>query len=116
MVPPIVLLPTETLPKLDSIPNEWVTNPFQVNINKPSTSWHIFEWKTWFYIVGTIGALYFGYKFIIDPLFISNIVPPIDSTNVSTKVPTINTGVEPDITLGGGLEMQPNQYSPPSPK
>jgi hypothetical protein len=104
----------QKLPKLDSIPSEWVTNPFQVNIN-PSTPWYM-EWKTWFYVAGTIGALYFGYKFIIDPLFISNIVPPIDSTNVSTKVPTINTGVEPDITLGGGLEMLPNQYSPPSPK
>ena len=80
---------------MDSIPNEWVTNPFQVNINKPSTSWHIFEWKTWFYIAGTIGALYFGYKFIIDPLFISELGSPTVKapSPVDPNLPT------PDITL-----------------
>jgi len=85
------------LPKLDSIPSEWVTNPFNLNVNTYTTPWYK-EWSTWLWIAGIVTAGYLGYKFIIDPLFIDSFKNP--TVNVNSPGGTTIDPSGNDITLG----------------
>lgn len=92
----------QKLPKLENISSEWIKNPFNLNVTPTPSPWYK-DLSTWMWIFGTVGALYFGYKFIIDPLFIQDLGKSGPGTNSPgpSGLPQIITGSEsPPITLG----------------
>ena len=98
------------LPKFDSIPNkdslrETYANLFNITVDPTPISWYK-DYTTWLWIGGilcTIGGLYFGYKFIIDPLFIDN----INNSGTSTVKPSPTSPTDPSGGASGGDASNP---------
>jgi hypothetical protein len=109
-------------PLLDKIPSkdslrESYKSMFNITVQEqPTTSWYK-NYSTWLWIGGilcTLGGLYLGYKFIMDPLFVDN----INNSGTSTVKgsPVEPNGGQPDgsnplFTIANGIGSITNSIS-----
>jgi hypothetical protein len=73
---------------------------FNISVDPTPTSWYK-DYTTWLWIGGlvlSVGALYFGYKFIVDPTFVDSMNNNSGPSTV-TPSPIDPTGGENDISL-----------------
>ena len=105
---------SERILDLGNLNKNLFSDPFNVNINIPSTPWYK-DSTSWLWILGitcTLGLVVLGYKMIQDPTILQSltgclasgkrqgdVANPGPSTNPNINIQDAEGGVDPDITL-----------------